>query len=288
MLQGFVNFQFLGRLINSSTASSPTPRSSQAGQPLFKTHDCHFMGYSQGGIMGGAVSALSTEWTPGDPRCSRHGLRRVAAQPLGRLERVRRRCSTSSYTDPIDQQVVLQLAQLLWDRGENEGYAEHLTSNPYPGIAAKQIFIIENYGDHQVTNVSAEMLARTIGAQNHQPAFNASFFGAHAARRRADHAAVGAHAARPDASRHRPVSCCGTTARRLRPPSTCAPNGSPYGSDPHGFGRGNALLLDQITTFLVDRRDPERVRRRGVSEQHAVAPQRGPRSRSRRPGSTSR
>ena len=28
-----------------------------------------------------------------------------------------------AYTDPVDQQVVLQLAQLLWDRGENEGYA---------------------------------------------------------------------------------------------------------------------------------------------------------------------
>ncbi len=35
------------------------------------------------------------------------------------------------------------------------------------------------------------------------------------------------------------------------PPTTnVAPNGSAYGADPHGFGRGNALLLDQITTFL--------------------------------------
>ena len=43
-----------------------------------------------------------------------------------------------SYTDPVDQQVVLQLAQLLWDRGENEGYAEHLTVEPvrrHPGQA---------------------------------------------------------------------------------------------------------------------------------------------------------
>src|SRR6185437_6856521 len=83
-----------------------------------------------------------------------------------------------AYTDPIDQQIVLQLAQLLWDRGENEGYAEHLTAHPYPGIPAKQVFIIENYGDHQVSNTAAEMLARTIGAHNHQPAFDPSFMGA--------------------------------------------------------------------------------------------------------------
>ena len=34
------------------------------------------------------------------------------------------------------------------------------------------------------------------------------------------------------------------------PTDNLAPNGAAYGSDPHGFGRGNALLLDQITTFL--------------------------------------
>ena len=35
------------------------------------------------------------------------------------------------------------------------------------------------------------------------------------------------------------------------PTTNLAPNGAAYGADPHGFGRGNALLLDQITTFLA-------------------------------------
>ena len=135
------------------------------------------MGYSQGGIMGGAVSALSTEWSRvilGVPGMDYGGLllnRSVDWNAFSSVYDV-------SYTDPVDQQIVLQFAQLLWDRGENEGYAEHLTSKPYAGISAKQVFIIENYGDHQVTNASAEMLARTIGAKNHQPAFDAQFFGA--------------------------------------------------------------------------------------------------------------
>ena len=163
MLQGFVNFQFLGRLINSSSGFVTNAAFQSGGQPLFKTHDCHFMGYSQGGIMGGAVSALSTEWTRtilGVPGMDYGGLLLNRSVDWNEFSSV----YDKSYTDPVDQQIVLQLAQLLWDRGENEGYAEHLTSNPYAGIPPKQIFIIENYGDHQVANVSAEMLARTIGA----------------------------------------------------------------------------------------------------------------------------
>jgi hypothetical protein len=248
MLQGFVNFQFLGRLINSASGFVTSTAFQSGGQALFKTHDCHFMGYSQGGIMGGAVSALSTEWSRailGVPGMDYGGLLLDRSVDWNAFSAV----FGKSYTDPVDQQVVLQLAQLLWDRGENEGYAEHLTTNPYPGIHAKQIFIIENYGDHQVANVSAEMLARTIGAQNHQPAFNPQFFGA-APR---VNIPVMPQWGLAQFDQTKPVKAglvlwdYGTPT----PPTTnLAPDGSAYGADPHGFGRGNASLLTQITAFL--------------------------------------
>jgi hypothetical protein len=248
MLQGFVNFQFLGRLINSSSGFVTNAAFQTGGQALFKTHDCHFMGYSQGGIMGGAVSALTTEWSRailGVPGMDYGGLllnRSVDWNEFAAL-------FDAAYTDPVDEQVVLQLAQLLWDRGENEGYAEHLTSNPYPGIPAKQIFIIENYGDHQVANVSAEMLARTIGAHNHQPAFNPSFFGA--APRLNVPVKPQWGLAGLDQSRAAKAGLVLWDYGTPTPPTdNLAPNGSAYGADPHGFGRGNALLLTQITTFL--------------------------------------
>ena len=155
-----------------------------------------------------------------------------------------------AYTDPVDQQVVLQLAQLLWDRGENEGYAQHLTTHPYRGIAAKQIFIIENYGDHQVANVSAEMLARTIGARNHQPAFDASFLGAPPR----SNVPVQPQWGLAPLNQSKPARAglvlwdYGTPTP---PTDNHAPDGDAYGEDPHGFGRGNALLLNQITTFLT-------------------------------------
>jgi hypothetical protein len=248
MLQGFVNFQFLGRLINSPSGFVTDPAFRAGGLPLFKTHDCHFMGYSQGGIMGGAVSALSSEWTRailGVPGMDYGGLllnRSVDWNAFSAVYDV-------SYADPVDQQILLQLAQLLWDRGENEGYAQHLTANPYSGIPAKRIFIIENYGDHQVANVAAEMLARTIGARNHQPAFNATFFGAPA---RANVPVTPQWGiAKLDQSKAAKAGLVLWDYGTPTPPTTnLAPNGPAYGSDPHGFGRGNASLLDQITTFL--------------------------------------
>ena len=250
MLQGFVNFQFLGRLINSPAGFASNPAfQNGSGEALFQVGKCTFMGYSQGGIMGGAVSAVSTEWTRvilGVPGMDYGGLLLNRSVDWNEYSAI----YDKAYTDPVDQQVVLQLAQLLWDRGENEGYAEHLTSNPYPGIAAKQVFIIENYGDHQVANVSAEMLARTIGAQNHQPAFNPSFFGG--SPRMNEPVVVQWGLSKLNQTKAAKAGLVLWDYGTPTPPTTdLAPNGSAYGADPHGDGRGNASLLTQITTFLA-------------------------------------
>ena len=249
MLQGFVNFQFLGRLINSPAGFATSTAFQDGGQnALFQVGQCNYMGYSQGGIMGGAVSAVSTEWTHvilGVPGMDYGGLLLNRSTDWNSFASI----FDKAYTDPVDEQVVLQLAQLLWDQGENEGYAEHLTSDPYPGIPAKQVFMIENYGDHQVGNASAEMLARTIGAQNHQPAFDPSFFGA--APRLDVPVTPQWGLTALDQSKPAPAGLVLWDYGTPTPPTTnLAPNGPAYGADPHGFGRGNSLLLDQITTFV--------------------------------------
>ncbi len=250
MLQGFVNFQFLGRLINSPAGFASNPAfQNGSGKALFQVGKCTFMGYSQGGIMGGAVSAVSTEWTRvilGVPGMDYGGLLLNRSVDWNEFSLI----YDKAYTDPVDQQVVLQLGQLLWDRGENDGYAEHLTSNPYPGIRAKQVFIIENYGDHQVANVSAEMLARTIGAQNHQPTFNPSFFGQ--TPRTNVPVVVQWGLSKLNQTKAAKAGLVLWDYGTPTPPTTdLAPNGSAYGADPHGDGRGNASLLSQITTFLT-------------------------------------
>jgi hypothetical protein len=249
MLQGFVNFQLLGRLINSPAGFTSNPAFQDgSGKALLQVGKCTFMGYSQGGIMGGAVSAVSTEWTRvilGVPGMNYGGLLLPRSVDWNEFAAI----YDKAYTNPVDQQLVLQLAQILWDRGENEGYAEHLTSNPYAGIPAKQVFIIENFGDHQVANVSAEMLARTIGAHNHQPAFNPSFLGG---KPRTNVPVVMQWAlSRLNQTKAAKAGLVLWDYGTPTPPTNdLAPNGPNYGADPHGNGRGNPSLLTQISTFL--------------------------------------
>ena len=59
--------------------------------------------------------------------------------------------------------------QLLWDRGEGNGYAQHMTDDPLPDTPEHHVLLQAAYGDHRVSNVAAEVQARTIGAQVHTP-----------------------------------------------------------------------------------------------------------------------
>ena len=62
------------------------------------------------------------------------------------------------------------MVQMLWDRGESNGYAHRITDNPLPNTPPHEILMNIGVGDHQVTNFTAETMARTIGAaQIHTP-----------------------------------------------------------------------------------------------------------------------
>src|SRR3546814_4491697 len=68
------------------------------------------------------------------------------------------------YPTKAEQQLLFALLQMLWDRGEANGYAQHMTADPLPGTPAKQVLLHAGYSDHQVTNLAAEVEARTLGA----------------------------------------------------------------------------------------------------------------------------
>jgi hypothetical protein len=62
--------------------------------------------------------------------------------------------------------------QMLWDRGEANGYAAHMTTDPLPDTPRHAVLMHAAYGDHQVSNWTAEVEARTIGARAHVPALD--------------------------------------------------------------------------------------------------------------------
>ena len=247
MLQGFVNFQFLARLINSPKGFARSAAFQDGGKVRFQVGKCGFQGYSQGGIMGGAVSAISTEWHRailGVPGENYGGLLLNRSVDWSEFESV----YDPAYPNSTDQQLGLQLAQMLWDRGENEGYAEHLVAHPYAGTKAKQVFIIENYGDHQVANVSAEALERTLGAVNHQPVFNSDAFGTPRLNLPVT-MQWGLSAA--DQTKANPAFVELWDYGTPTPPTVdLPPSGAQYGNDPHGYGRQDPGLIGQLYTFL--------------------------------------
>jgi len=167
--QGHLNFLYLGRLMRHDAGFAGDPAfQDAAGAGLLDGSDVFFLGASQGGILGGAASAVAQDWT-----------RVVLAVPGMNYSVLLRRSIEfdefaplfeAAYPDELDQQIGLALAQMLWDRGENQGYAQHLSADPYADTPAKPVLLLEAFGDHQVANVATENLARTIGAGVRSPA----------------------------------------------------------------------------------------------------------------------
>lgn len=167
--QGMLNFLVLGRLLKADDGLvSHEAFQDSAGNPLIATDgELLFVGNSQGGIIGGALSAVAQDWTRvvlGVPGVAYHVLlnRSIDWDEFKVIY-------DAAYTDPIDRQLGLLLIQSLWDRGENAGYAQHLVDDPYPDTPKKNVAIFEAYSDQQVANVQTEVLARTLGARAHTP-----------------------------------------------------------------------------------------------------------------------
>jgi hypothetical protein len=166
--QSMVNFLFLGRLMLHPDGLSANPAFQAAdGTPLLDQRSLSFAGVSQGGILGGALNAVAQDWQ-----------RAFLSVPAMNFSTLLDRSIDfdgfvtvfdPAYPDWVDRQMALVLAQMLWDRGETNGYAQHLTRRPYQGTQAKEVMLFEAFGDHQVANVATEVMARTIDAELRAP-----------------------------------------------------------------------------------------------------------------------
>jgi hypothetical protein len=68
-----------------------------------------------------------------------------------------------AYPNELARPLLLSLLQMLWDRGEANGYANRMTDDPLPNTPAHKVLLNVAFGDHQVTNWAADIEARTIG-----------------------------------------------------------------------------------------------------------------------------
>ena len=126
-----------------------------------------YYGNSQGGIMGGALMALSTDIRQGVlgvPGMNYSTLlqRSVDFDPFFAL-------LSAVYPSALDRTIGLSVIQMLWDRGEANGYANHVTEDPLPGTPTHEVLLHVALGDHQVAQVTADVMARTYGAATNEP-----------------------------------------------------------------------------------------------------------------------
>jgi hypothetical protein len=169
--QGLLDELYLGRAMISSSGFTTDPAFHQDGTlasgSVLNTSHLFYNGNSQGGIMGGALTAVSPDFTRaslGVPAMNYSVLlpRSVDFDPFAAI-------LYPSYPDETARPLVLDLMQMLWDRGEPDGYAERMTTDPLPDTPAHQVLMDVAFGDHQVSDYQADVEARTIRAAAHEP-----------------------------------------------------------------------------------------------------------------------
>ena len=173
--QGFLNFMYVGRALAHLEGAFDDPAfRTDDGAPLIDPSQLFYNGNSQGGIMGGALTALSPDFTRsvlGVPAMNYSTLLNRSVDwegdfvdPTNPDIPAYASFNYNMYPDKVNQQLVFALLQMLWDRGEGNGYAQHMTHEPYDNTPAHQVLLEVAFGDYQVTNHAAEVEARTIGA----------------------------------------------------------------------------------------------------------------------------
>ena len=167
--QGVLNTLYLGRLLaHPQGFAANAAFRGPGGAALLDTSALFFDGNSQGAIIGGMATALAPDW--------RRAVLGVATMDFATL--LPRSTDfdayslffTPAYKDGGERLLILSLAQMLWDRGETDGWAHHVTTSPPAGTPTHTVLMHVAVGDHQTANVMSDVEARTIGASAYRPA----------------------------------------------------------------------------------------------------------------------
>ncbi|MBW2688155.1 MAG: hypothetical protein JRE19_19965, partial [Deltaproteobacteria bacterium] len=137
--QGFLNHLILLRMMKTTFAQDE-----MFGQYI-NADEAYYHGISQGGIMGPVILATSPD--------IERGALGVMGQPYSFL--LFRSVDFDQFLEVIHlfypdyrmDQLLIGIAQMLWDRVEANGYSHHITENTLPGVNAKEVLMRVGIGD---------------------------------------------------------------------------------------------------------------------------------------------
>ncbi|MGE5181117.1 MAG: hypothetical protein ACM31C_03600 [Acidobacteriota bacterium] len=159
--QGLVNHITLVQAMRTSFATSLFVDAANANKPLVDPAKVYYYGLSQGAIFGTAVMAY-------EPTVTRAALGVGAANYSEMLDRsadwpTYRVILQGGYSDLLDDQLVLNLVQMRWDKTEGSGVANSVLQGTPTGTPPKQLLMQLALSDEQVPNIATYWEARTMG-----------------------------------------------------------------------------------------------------------------------------
>ena len=171
--QGVLNTLYLGRLLAHPQGFAANAAFQGAGaQKLLDTSQLYFDSNSQGAILGGLATAVAPDW--------RRAVLGVATMNYGTLLPRSVDFDTynavfkPAYPDGGTRLLIVSLIQMLWDRGETNGWAHRVTTRPPRDTPRHTVLLHVAIGDHQVANAMSDVEARSIGARAYRPAVDPS------------------------------------------------------------------------------------------------------------------
>jgi hypothetical protein len=173
--QGFLNHLLLGRLMVDPVAGfNAHPAFQFSGTGIIDPTEVYYSGGSQGGIFGLAIMAIAEDFRRGFlavPAANYSTLlhRSIDFNPYLAIIR-------TFYPDRLDEQLIVALAQQLWDRAEPQGYLPHIVPGDLssPPVPHRILIHMATY-DSEVSNLGTEIAVRTIGIPQLAPVHR-SFF----------------------------------------------------------------------------------------------------------------
>ncbi|HTE52991.1 MAG TPA: hypothetical protein VK698_19195 [Kofleriaceae bacterium] len=171
LAQSVINFIALEQIARGPLVDAPQFR--RGGQAIIDPDRVYFFGASLGGIMGGTFMAY-------DPYIERGAL----GVPGGAWSLLFERSfswtllsvvANAAYGDVRDHQILIALLAWSMERWDPITTARRVLDDPLPGTPAKQLLLYEGVNDCLVTNLSTEMVARTLGVPVTGPSVKTPF-----------------------------------------------------------------------------------------------------------------
>lgn len=162
--QGMTNTLVLARMLDRGAFNlDPAFQNASGAGTIDPSADTAYLGISLGGIMGTFLAATSPDvdrLNVDVPGISFPMLlyRSTQFTPFEALQ-------TTLNPDSMIQQILVEVSGSLWVRGEPAGYVGHISGNtlaPLPGVPPKQMLVTAALYDQQVSNLSSQLLARSL------------------------------------------------------------------------------------------------------------------------------